>query len=64
MEADRKLRRKKAAEEKRETAAAVLQLKKDRTKKRRARMLTEDLRDPHGDAVMLYHQPSSVVRLY
>lgn len=64
MERDRKARRRKAALEKEAAAAALLAQKKDRTKKRRARMLTAELRDPHGDALMLYYQPSSVVRLY
>ena len=64
MESQRKARRRAVAAEKRVAAARELQLKRDRTAKRRARMLTDDLMDPMGEPLTLVHQPASVVRLF
>lgn len=64
MESERKARRRKAAAEKRLAEAKELQRKKDRTAKRRTRMLTAELMDPLGEPLLLVHQPASVVRLF
>lgn len=64
MERERKARRRKAAADKAAAVAKELVRKKDRTAKRRARMLTAELMDPLGEPLLLVHQPASVVRLF
>jgi Ca2+-binding EF-hand superfamily protein len=64
MELERKERRRKAASEKRQKADYELKLKRERTSKRRSRMLPPDMMDPYGQPIQLSHQPSSVVPLF
>mmetsp|Transcript_45005 Transcript_45005/g.90896 ORF Transcript_45005/g.90896 Transcript_45005/m.90896 type:complete len:340 (+) Transcript_45005:144-1163(+) len=64
MELERKERRRKASSEKKQKEASDLRLKRERTSKRRARMLPPDLMDPYGQPLQLVHQPSSVVPLF
>lgn len=64
MEGERKARRRKAVQEKVAAAAKELQRKKERTAKRRSRMLTSELMDPLGEPMLLVYQPASVVRVF
>lgn len=64
MEYERKLRMKIDRETKRKEVTKQLNMKRERMKKRRTRMLSAELLDPHAPALLLTHQPSSVVKTF
>jgi Ca2+-binding EF-hand superfamily protein len=64
MEYERKMRMRQVREAKRVEEDRQLQLKRERMKKRRQRMLSAELLDPNAPALLLTHQPASVVKLF